>query len=211
MDQMTFSGISSCEQFRANPFAKSGAIARKCIDCGYDIQEHAASAVTEKAVLKVLESVESVPSLITGGPDGGLFQGGWQAAINEKYLRESNVGLVINTAGGLEAMFPKFRPAALYERLGIVAMQFDWEDSASTTFSADDIEKATEAIKSMLESGKSVLVHCAQGRSRSGSVVVSYVSRSEGLSVDDALLRVQEKRVMCQPNEHFMSLLRAMS
>ena len=39
--------------------------------------------------------------------------------MNEKYLKEADVGLVVNTAGGLETHFPKFRPNELYERLGI--------------------------------------------------------------------------------------------
>lgn len=211
MDQMNFSGTTRCDKFRANPFAKSGAIARKCSDCGCDIQEHAAGAVNEKDVKKVLESVESTPSLICGEPGSGLYQGGWQAAMNEKYLQAANVGLVINTAGGLEDMFPKFRPNALYERLGIGTLKFEWEDSANTTFTSTDIGQARDAIKGMLENGKSVLVHCAQGRSRSGAIVVAYVSQAESLSIDDALERVQDKRVMAQPNDHFMKLLREMS
>jgi protein-tyrosine phosphatase len=205
MDQMTFSGVSCCDKFRANPFAKSGAIARKCMDCGYDIQEHSAAAVTEKDVRKVLESVENVPSLISGSEECG------QAAINEKSLQDANVGLVINTAGGLEEMFPKFRPSPIYNRMGISTLHFEWEDSANTTFTASEIDQAIDCIKTTLESGKSVLVHCAQGRSRSGSVVVAYTSRSEGLTIDDALTRVQGKRAMAQPNDHFMALLRAMS
>lgn len=211
MEQMAFSGTSDCEKFRSNPFAKSGAIARKCNDCGSDIQEHAAAVVTEKDVLKALESQENTPSLIAGEAANGLYQGGWQAAMNEKYLNDSNVGLVINTAGGLELMFKKFRPDELYERLGVKSLKFLWQDSSSTTFTREEIDQACEAIKSTLENGKSVLVHCAQGRSRSGSVVVAYLSRSEGLSVDDTLARVQEKRVMAQPNDHFMGLLRAMA
>lgn len=210
--QMTFSGSSSCERFRANPFAKSGAIARRCNDCGCDIQEHAAAAVDEKAVLKALEAVESVPSLVweaQGGEKCGLYQGGWQAAINEKFLRDNHIGLVINTAGGLESFFPKFKGAqSVYERTGISRLQFEWEDSEHCNFTKEEIDEAVEAIGQTVNGGKSVLVHCAQGRSRSGAVVVAFVSRREQIDIDEALSQVQQKRVMCQPNNHFMDLLR---
>jgi len=213
MEQMTFSGSCPhrCINFRSNPFAKTGAIARVCNDCGCDIQDHSKEAVTEKEVLKALESVERVPSLIVGTQQNGLYQGGWQAAMNEKHLVESKTGLVINTAGGLVNHFPKFRPAPLYERLGIKDLRFDWEDSSSTTFTVADMAKAQEAIQSTLENGQSVLVHCAQGRSRSGSVVVYYVSRSEKQDIYAALKSVQAKRAMSQPNDHFMKLLLEMT
>merc|ERR1712232_40914 len=71
-------------------------------------------------------------------------------------------------------------------------------------------QTARDAIQSTLDAGKSVLVHCAQGRSRSGSVVVYYVSRSEKLDIHEALKKVQDKRAMAQPNDHFMKLLIAM-
>jgi protein-tyrosine phosphatase len=174
--------------------------------------DHSASAVSNKDVMKVLESVETVPSLIAGSSSNGLYQGGWQAAVNEQFLVESKVGLVINTADALEQLFPKFGAASsLYDRLGIDSLKYAWQDSSSTSFTITDITQATDAIASTLASGKSVLVHCAQGRSRSGTVVVSYISLAENLTVDAALARVQEKRAMAQPNDHFMHLLRGMA
>jgi len=214
-DQMSFSGIAPCKQFKAHPFAKTGPIARRCIEegCGCDIQEHCADAVTEIDVKKVLASIASKPSLIRGSLKNGLYQGGWQAAGREDFLRDANVGLVINTAKGLAAMFPTFASPAkhkLYEELGIETLQLEWVDSAATDFSYPEIAPALEAIDAMLSKGKSVLVHCAQGASRSGVLVVAYVSRKEGKGIEEALTSVQNERPMCQPNGHFMNLLRAM-
>merc|ERR1711972_415868 len=112
--------------------------------------------------------------------------------------------------GGLEAHFPKFRPDPLYSRLSIEKLQFEWTNSADATITREEIDKACEAIRSTLGAQKSVLVHCAQGQSRSGTVVVAFMSRTSRMSVEEALRAVQAKRAMAQPNDHFMRCLSAM-
>ena len=54
-----------------------------------------------------------------------------------------------------------------------------------------------------------VLVHCAQGKSRSGTVSTAYVAAVGGLAVGPALALVQEGRRMAQPNSNFMAQLLA--
>lgn len=56
--------------------------------------------------------------------------------------------------------------------------------------------------------GRAVLIHCAQGKSRSGAVSVAYVAQQSGCDVDSALAIVQEGRRMAQPNHQFMEQLR---
>jgi len=208
MDQMSFADEDTeCERFASNPLARVGALTRKCKDCFRDIQAHARTAVSEEDVMRVIEGNEAIPSLISGEPTAGLYMGGYKAAINEKFLRDAAVGLVVNTAGGLQAFFPTFRPAPLHERLGVKMLQLEWMDSDTQEIRADELDETTAAIASTLQDGRSVLVHCAQGRSRSGTVVVAHISRSQGLAIDGALSLVQSKRSMAQPNANFMRQL----
>ncbi|KAF2738935.1 phosphatases II [Polyplosphaeria fusca] len=53
-----------------------------------------------------------------------------------------------------------------------------------------------------------VLVHCFQGVSRSGSVVVALLMRRLGLSFDEALERARESRPIIMPNPGFADQLR---
>eukprot|EP00466_Bigelowiella_natans_P019488 jgi/Bigna1/144388/aug1.87_g19096 len=70
------------------------------------------------------------------------------------------------------------------------------------------LEQAVSFIEEAIEEGGKVYVHCNQGRSRSGTVVVAYFIRKYHLSVEAALKRVQEKRPVVCPNEGFLLQLR---
>uniref|UniRef100_A0A6B2LK81 protein-tyrosine-phosphatase n=1 Tax=Arcella intermedia TaxID=1963864 RepID=A0A6B2LK81_9EUKA len=52
--------------------------------------------------------------------------------------------------------------------------------------------------------GKSVLIHCTAGVSRSASVVISYVMKTERMSFENALKFVKKKRLGVSPNWGFM-------
>lgn len=62
-----------------------------------------------------------------------------------------------------------------------------------------------EFITVGLEKG-AVLVHCLCGVSRSATVVLAYLMRRDGLSVNEALKRVRSQRPVC-PNQGFISQL----
>lgn len=53
-----------------------------------------------------------------------------------------------------------------------------------------------------------VLVHCAQGMSRSGAICIGYVMWRERLSYDTALAHVQDARPVVSPNDGFVLQLR---
>jgi len=69
-----------------------------------------------------------------------------------------------------------------------------------------NIAQHFSACKKFINAGRKnggVLVHCMQGRSRSGSVVIAYVMESEGLGYRDALQFVQRARSIVKPNPNF--------
>ena len=72
----------------------------------------------------------------------------------------------------------------------------------------DDISRyfivACDFIEEARESGKSVLVHCTMGMSRSCSIVLAYLIRHQGMTLSQALLHVKERRPVTSPNPGFM-------
>ena len=63
-------------------------------------------------------------------------------------------------------------------------------------------------ISAALAEGGTVLVHCTWGKSRSVAFVVAFLIRTYGMSLDQALAYVQERRPIAKPNEGFMQHLR---
>ena len=60
-----------------------------------------------------------------------------------------------------------------------------------------------------VQTGKPVLVNCAQGKSRSGTFAVcAYLMATRDLGAAAALRMVQERRPFVQPNPGFMAFLR---
>ena len=65
-------------------------------------------------------------------------------------------------------------------------------------------------MRLFMSSGGSVLVHCAQGKSRSSVIAVSFLARRLKVSVREALDIVKTGRSMAQPNEGFWAKLQQM-
>ena len=70
------------------------------------------------------------------------------------------------------------------------------------------LEKTRPIIAACIRDNVPVLIHCHQGVSRSGSVVVDYVASVFTLSADEALRREQQSRRVVNPNPGFMAKLR---
>jgi hypothetical protein len=81
-----------------------------------------------------------------------------------------------------------------------------WEKIKDTTPapSIDWLKKQVTFIDVQRQAGKTVYVHCRNGVSRSGMVVVAYVMFKEKLPRDKALAQVRSKRPITRPNPAFM-------
>jgi hypothetical protein len=209
-DQVSFKpSEQSCSNFRSNPFARTGKIVRKCVDCGEDISAHHRDAVSLVSVRKVVESNSKIPNEISRG----LFLGGFQAAMNVKFLKDENVKLVVNTAGtALERHFPSFGKlieSPVFSELGIDLVRCEWVDSVEQEIHLEEIQFLIVKIYETLHRGHAVLVHCAQGRSRSSTLILAYLMSTTPMAYNEALEHVQSKRSMAQPNEGFEKQLKS--
>ena len=62
------------------------------------------------------------------------------------------------------------------------------------------LEQAVDFIALQIEQGRRVLVHCQMGISRSPTLVLAYLHRHAGLSLDQALARIQRARPQAEPH-----------
>jgi protein-tyrosine phosphatase len=209
----------NCEMFVSNPFKKN-----KCIVCQCEASKH--EGLTDEQMLTAsIARNDTVPNKIL---DEGLFIGSFQGSMNLKFLKEANITHVVCCAQNLKLVNPKFKQ---YPEKGIKYLNLDLLDDVSVTPKTDllgpesctrDSQIPREAkldeagalntsyqfIDEALNGGGHVLVHCAQGVSRSGAILVGYMMRKQGLTYDQAMKIVKPKRPIVEPNHHFKSQLR---
>lgn len=80
----------------------------------------------------------------------------------------------------------------------------DAPDYAPTTRWLDNV---VNTMKGWRADGWNVLVHCRAGVSRSGMVAIAFVMNVNGLTLQEALHCVQERRPCVYPNSGFMNSL----
>lgn len=138
--------------------------------------------------------------------DANLFIGNEEAANNLEWLNSSGITHVINCAKEI----PNFYDGTLrYLRL-------DLGDGQSEINTEDDLHRVAEGsyryISSVLRRDPKIkiLVHCRAGISRSASIVVYYLMRKMGLSYDQALKYLRDRRPIVSPNAWYEKQLRDM-
>lgn len=191
-------------QLRA-PLAK--ATANRCAVCSRDVREHARCEVTDHQLLSVLSTQDDgSPSIVLPGE---LAIGSYKAALAACRDQERQWA-VLNCAGQrLHAFMPPTK--APFDHLRGEARLYDleWEDSESFDIPLSDVVGALEWSSRQVGAGRTLLVSCAQGKSRSGTMAVAFLVAKERLSVAEALARVQSARPLVQPNPRFMRALAA--
>jgi len=211
---MHFDGRAGCARFEANPFRRD-----ICQVCQNKIQAH--DSASEKEVSAALEyAVDKVPSKVwaAGGRDSAsasLFVGGYKSAVNLDFLKSENVMLIVNAAPGIQNMFPAHK-VQLERRKNdpdlskLEETTVNWVDSPTQKLDVELVLQLVRMIGTTLRDGGSVLVHCAQGKSRSATLAAAFISWREGASIPESLARIKELRKMAEPNAGFVAQLRDM-
>ncbi|CAG8675504.1 16827_t:CDS:10, partial [Cetraspora pellucida] len=122
----------------------------------------------------------------------------YKAAKNEDWLRNHKITDILTVAQNIRPRFPK---------------SFTYKVISIRDSEVQDISKYFEEtymfIQNVLDQeDKSVLVHCEMGISRSPTVVIAYIMRSQKKSLKDALAFVKEKRFVTRPNAGFYKQLK---
>lgn len=184
---------------------------------GIKIGNHYRYAIKDREhVIQALEyACEAEPSQILPADEasgtGALFHGGYRCVGNLSFLCRHGVKYIVNTALNLGSFFVKFpQSVAAAEQEGITFLNLGWTDCEEQKIEADVLAEACRFVHAARREGKGVLVHCAQGKSRSAAVTTAYMAALHALPVAAALARVQEGRRMAEPNPSFARQLLAL-
>lgn len=134
----------------------------------------------------------------TGHPTGALYIGSMSALHDPDLLRAHSVTHLV------QVLDVPWLPS---NSNGMSCYRIDILDSSSTDL-RPHLEDACNWIHSALLTGRTVLVHCQQGISRSAAVVIAYLIRYRGMGYDDALGWLKAKRACVKPNPGFVKILR---
>jgi protein-tyrosine phosphatase len=129
---------------------------------------------------------------------GFLFQGGLASAETLDVLADIGVTHIINTAAESVARYP--------ERFNYLVIPVDDRPDNDLL---SHFDKALAFIDDALSASDDsvVLVHCAQGISRSSTITLMYIMAKFGLSYEHAYQHLKRCRPFVQPNEGFRAQL----
>jgi len=207
---MYFSGSADCPSFAANRFRKNF-----CSVCQSSIQDH--SGASDIDVANAIEySADKVPSLILrrqndahDGIESCLYMGGFKSAVNLDFLKNHHIGLIICAAKDLAQTFgPKYQrqlEKRSQELPQIKVVTVPWIDTPQQVLDETTFE---QALLSIFQCQSNVLVHCAQGKSRSGVICIGFLALIKPtVTVEDLAKEVKSRRGMAEPNYGFMQQL----
>jgi histidinol-phosphate aminotransferase len=120
---------------------------------------------------------------------------GEAAEVDVQRLRQQDIGAVLS----LTRLDPPSPPLPH----GLV------EIADRRALSGDDISAATAFIKTHVDAGRRVLVHCQAGISRSPAVTLCYLHEFAGRSIDEALAQVKAGRPQADPHPTLLASIRA--
>ena len=151
------------------PLAK--VTAKRCAACGEDVFAHARAEVTDEAVLTILDlCADDRASPI----EDGLRVGGFKAALADA-RRDLSV-VVLNCAGtALHNFLPKTRAPFDALRTAGRVRDLEWHDRDDFAIDPADVVAAIVWARRENAAGRAVVVNCAQGKSRSGTMATAIV------------------------------------
>ncbi|CAG02145.1 unnamed protein product, partial [Tetraodon nigroviridis] len=122
----------------------------------------------------------------------GLFLSGLDSALSGSVLSSRNITLVINASGWEGVAYPHLD--------GLQVFHVPVQDRPHAPL-RDYFEPVAEQINQ--NHTGATLVHCEAGRSRSPTLLMAYLMRSEGLNLREAYKVVLESRQFVRPNAGF--------
>ncbi len=131
----------------------------------------------------------------------GIYIGSLATALNENYLRQHNIGAIINLSGSNYVTY-----CPVYNII--------MDDAEITQSSLDSyLGKFAEGVDMITRArvgGHSVLIHCAAGINRSATLIGMYLIH-QGFKYADIITAIEsanaQRRVPCLTNQSFRKLL----
>ncbi len=215
MDQVQFLGILPCTEFRLHKLLLNVKNANVvCVDCGGPLLDHSAAAASEDDVLAYLSHAEGHDGgnlLVKAGEGLGELWCGGRGSSLRPFVTRHKIGAVVNASNlHLEnrrdfVEWSKKVQALEIEGL-IEVLRLGWQDTEQQELSG--LETAVRFIHDHRLRGVNVVCHCAQGKSRSGAVVVAYLMAKHKISFEEGLQLAKRSRALIEPNSNFAHQLK---
>jgi protein-tyrosine phosphatase len=127
-----------------------------------------------------------------------LYIGSRASAAKSETFTIFNVEAILNVSDNVPFYFTKEEEQFIFGK-EIQKLRIPVQDSAEEDL-AQFFQQATDFIQVNLEKGKSVLVHCSMGISRSASIVIAYLIRFDKMSLNEAYRHLKLARDCICPN-----------
>lgn len=131
----------------------------------------------------------------------GLWIGG---AASRAHIAACGIDAVISVVTDGERA--SFAPVAVEEHAFAIDDSANWLH-VDFVYIERLLDRTTALLKRLRAEGKTILVHCAAGISRSATVVLAYLMERDGLAYNTALDALTEKRYCVNPNRLFKLML----
>jgi len=128
--------------------------------------------------------------------EGQLFFGSEINAMDADTIGRQGITRILNLAGSYSGEFLKDDQSIIYKSMTI-------EDTPEAVL---PIEEAVSFIEESIRAGEKILVHCIEGKSRSGSILIAYFIKKYGWDYHQALNHLSKQR-RAVPNEGFLQQL----
>lgn len=126
-----------------------------------------------------------------------IYIGDIHSASSSKLLNELGIKNVICAIKGMDPMFPN----------ELNYMNLDLIDTELQQIS-DVFDDTNKFIEKCISNDEKILVHCVCGVSRSVSIVIAYLMKSQNDTYEQSLNFIKIKRNIAQPNKFFETQLR---
>jgi protein-tyrosine phosphatase len=129
-----------------------------------------------------------------------LYLGDHEVARNKKLLDVCNITNIISIGNKIELeKIYRYFPDKNYHLIEI-------EDNLNSKIS-EHFAECNQRIKSCIEKGESILVHCFAGISRSTTLILSHLIGNEKMSYYSAFYFLKKRRPFINPNMNFIDQL----
>jgi predicted protein tyrosine phosphatase len=138
-----------------------------------------------------------------------IFLGGILHAHDTAVLNALNIRHILNLTTFSESFFQSKRDPVKPSPSDQMKLQISITDMQKSDIKSKFVEaiQFIEEVKQNRKPGERLLIHCAQGVSRSSTIVIAYLMKSQNMKLQEALSHVRQNRRIINPNPGFMKQL----
>lgn len=139
------------------------------------------------------KNILTYPSVVINGK---LYQGKGEQATSVRVVKDLKITHIVNIT--------KEHPNAFPDKISYLKLPIDDERASNLL---KHFEETSEFMEAAFKMKGVVLVHCNLGVSRSSSVVLAYLMKSQQISLEKALQFLKSRRSCARPNIGFLTQL----